>query len=80
MGRGKTVKKAKTVNMKRVERGERGFGWAPSADSEPQTHGGVVSVLFLGGDHIGGRVWGFPAAQAPALCVWGLFCVFCEAV
>jgi hypothetical protein len=33
--------KTKTVSRtgKRVKRGKRGFGWASSADSEPQTRG-----------------------------------------
>jgi hypothetical protein len=33
MKRGKTGKKAKTVNMKKGRRGERGFGWASSMAS-----------------------------------------------
>jgi hypothetical protein len=39
MGRGKTNQKGKTVNMKKESGGERWFGWASSADSEPQTGG-----------------------------------------
>jgi hypothetical protein len=33
MKRGKTGKKAKTENMKKGRRGERGFGWASSMAS-----------------------------------------------
>jgi hypothetical protein len=41
----------------------------------------AVSRAFLRGQPYMGRVRGFSAAQAqPFLCVWGLFCVFCEAV
>jgi hypothetical protein len=38
--------KLAVIELKDKEKGKRGFGWAPSADSEPQTHGDRGEVLF----------------------------------
>jgi hypothetical protein len=76
----KPVKKAKTINVKKGrKRGRGGLAGHRQRTRNPRHTDVTGWASFRRTPRIGPGL-GFFRRPGPALCVWGLFCVFCEAV